>query len=355
MKGNGEPVVFTISTGAIIKAIAIVLLVLTLFTLKQLVLVILVAIVIASSIEPGVKKLISYRIPRVLAVLSIYLATIGLFAGTLFIFLPPVLDDLSAFLGKVPSLIESVESSTSFVTIPFFGASDGTGNQSVKDAIVSLRTSFTSAPEGFLKVISVIFGNILSFILVIVFSFYFAVQEKGIEEFLRLIIPVKYEDQAIDLWYRSERKIGLWMQGQLILALLVGVLVFLGLSLIGVPYALLLGLIATMFEIIPVFGPILSAVPGVALAFVGGGLTLGVITALFYLIIQQFEGHLLGPLVVGKVVGVPPLLVILSLVIGAELAGFMGILLAIPAAAILQEIVSDVRSSKSLSRDAKSA
>lgn len=355
MKSDGEPLVLTISTGSIIRVIALVLLVGALFALKQLVLVLLVAIVVASSIEPGVKKLIEYRIPRVLAVLIIYLSTIGLFAGTLFVFVPPVLDDMSAFLGKVPALIDSVETSSSLVNIPFFGASDGSSNQSLKDAITTLRSSFTSAPEGFLKVISVIFGNILSFILVIVFSFYFAVQEKGIEEFLRLIMPLRYEEQAIDLWYRSERKIGLWMQGQLILALLVGILVFLGLSLIGVPYALLLGLIATMFEIIPVFGPILSAVPGVALAFVGGGFTLAVITGLFYLIIQQFEGHLLGPLVVGKVVGVPPLMVLLSLVVGAELAGFMGILLAIPVAAFIQEIVSDVRSSKTLSRSTKNA
>lgn len=355
MKSDGEPLVLTISTGSIIRVIALVLLVGALFALKQLVLVLLVAIVVASSIEPGVKKLIQYRIPRVLAVLIIYLSTIGLFAGTLFVFVPPVLDDMSAFLGKVPALIDSVETSSSLVNIPFFGASDGSSNQSLKDAIATLRSSFTSAPEGFLKVISVIFGNILSFILVIVFSFYFAVQEKGIEEFLRLIMPLRYEEQAIDLWYRSERKIGLWMQGQLILALLVGILVFLGLSLIGVPYALLLGLIATMFEIIPVFGPILSAVPGVALAFVGGGFTLAVITGLFYLIIQQFEGHLLGPLVVGKVVGVPPLMVLLSLVVGAELAGFMGILLAIPVAAFIQEIVSDVRSSKTLSRSTKNA
>lgn len=352
---KGEHIMVTISTEAILKAILFVIGIAVLFALKQLVLVLLVAIVIASSLEPLVQKMMRYHIPRVASVLMVYFTILGAFTSILFVFLPPVLDDLSGVLGRVPALIESIETSGSLVSIPIFEGNDGAGNQSVKDAIESFRSSFSTAGEGFLRTITAIFGNVLSFVLVIVFSFYFAVQVRGIEEFLRLITPIKYEEQVIDLWYRSERKIGLWMQGQLILALLIGVFVFLGLSLLNVPYALLLGLLAMIFEIIPVFGPILAAIPGIGLAFVAGGPLLALIVACFYLVIQQFESHLLQPLVVGQVVGVPPLLVLLSLVIGAELAGFMGILLAVPVAAVVQELVSDVRRSRSLSRDPKGA
>ena len=138
------------------------------------------------------------------------------------------------------------------------------------------------------------------------------------------------------------------MQGQLLLAVIVGVLVFLGLTILGVKNALLLAVIAALFEIIPVFGPILAAVPAVALALLDGGLTLGLLVIALYVIVQQFESHLIHPLVVTRVVGVPPLLVILSIIVGAQLAGFLGILLSVPIAATIQELVKDVKAGRFL-------
>jgi len=193
-----------------------------------------------------------------------------------------------------------------------------------------------------------IFGGILSFILIVVFSFYFTVIRNGIDDFLSVITPHKYQKYILDLGDRSRNKIGLWMQGQLLLAVIVGVLVFLGLTILGVKHALLLAVVAAMFEIIPVFGPILAAVPAVALSFLDGGLTLGLLVIALYVIVQQFESHLIHPLVVTRVVGVPPLLVILSIIVGAQLAGFLGILLSVPIAATIQELVKDVKTGRFL-------
>jgi predicted PurR-regulated permease PerM len=136
------------------------------------------------------------------------------------------------------------------------------------------------------------------------------------------------------------------MQGQVLLGLLMGSFVYLGLTIIGVKYALLLAVLAAIFELIPVFGPTLAAVPAVLIGLVNGGLGVGVAIILLYVILQQFENHLLYPLVVTKVVGVPPLLVILALIIGAQLAGFLGLLLSAPMAAVIQELVKDIESRK---------
>lgn len=193
-----------------------------------------------------------------------------------------------------------------------------------------------------------IFGGVLSFILIVVFSFYFTVIRNGIDDFLSVITPQRYQKYILDLGDRSRKKIGLWMQGQLLLAVIVGVLVFLGLTILGVKNALLLAVIAALFEIIPVFGPILAAVPAVALALLDGGLTLGLLVIALYVIVQQFESHLIHPLVVTRVVGVPPLLVILSIIVGAQLAGFLGILLSVPIAATIQELVKDVKAGRFL-------
>ena len=163
------------------------------------------------------------------------------------------------------------------------------------------------------------------------------------DDFLKVVTPVKNHAHILDLWRRSQRKIGLWMQGQLILGLVVGVLVYLFLAILGVKYALTLALFAAIFELIPVFGPILAAVPAVIVALGTGGTSLAVWVILVYIIIQQFENHLIYPLVVTKVVGVPPLLVILALIVGMKLAGFLGIILSVPAAAIIQEFVVDLQ------------
>ncbi len=132
------------------------------------------------------------------------------------------------------------------------------------------------------------------------------------------------------------------MQGQLVLAVIVGVLLYLGLSILGVEYALLLAVLAAVFELIPVFGQFLAAIPAIAVAFVGGGPSLALLVIGLYLVVQQFEAHLIYPVVVKKVVGVPPLLVILALLVGYELAGFLGILLSVPIAGAVQEFVTDI-------------
>jgi predicted PurR-regulated permease PerM len=136
------------------------------------------------------------------------------------------------------------------------------------------------------------------------------------------------------------------MQGQLLLALLVGVMVYLGLTVFGVKNAIFLAVLAAFLETIPLFGPILSAIPAVAVAYADGGLNLALIVAGLYLIIQQFENHLVYPLVVKKIVGVPPILVILALVIGWKLAGFLGLLLSVPVATTLMEYFSDMEKDK---------
>jgi predicted PurR-regulated permease PerM len=115
---------------------------------------------------------------------------------------------------------------------------------------------------------------------------------------------------------------------------------------LGVPHALVLAVITALFEIVPVFGPILSAIPAIAVAFAAGGLSLGLITIALYVIAQQFENHLIYPLVVTRVVGVPPILVIIALIVGAQLAGFLGIILSVPAVATLQELVRDYESGR---------
>ena len=112
---------------------------------------------------------------------------------------------------------------------------------------------------------------------------------------------------------------------------------------IGVEYALALAVLAGLFELIPLFGPILAAIPAIALAFLADGPTTALIVLAFYIVIQQFENQLIYPLVVKKVVGVPAIIVIVALIAGGTLAGFFGMLLSVPIAAILMELFTDMQ------------
>lgn len=325
----------SITTGTIFKIVLLLALIWTLITLRHLVLVVLTAIVIASSVEPAIRLLMKYKLSRTLSVLAVYLFFFSLFFGFIYFFIPPVLAEMVTLLSTFPTYVEGLQG-TPIPGLPTIESAF---------AVPQLLTQLTDILRGFstntFSAASAIFGGALSFILILVFSFYFAVSETGIDDFLRVVTPKKNQRYVLDLWKRSQYKIGLWMQGQLLLGVIVGLLVYLGLVILGVPYALVLAVLAGLFELIPVFGPVLSAVPGVGLAFVSGGITLALIVLALYVIIQQFENHLIYPLVVTKVVGVPPLLVILALIVGAQLAGFLGIILSVPIAAVIQEFVND--------------
>lgn len=327
-----------ITAGSIVMVFLFGILAALLWFLRDIVLIVLTAVVIASAMEPGIVALGRWRINRVFSVILIYLAVFAVFSGILFFFIPPLVADAVNFISRLPSLLAgfSLAQATGGL-LP-----DITSQFASPDFLANLSQSFSGATGGIINTVSTFFGGVTSFILIVVFSFYFSVQETGVDDFLRVVTPTRHQAYVLHLWKRSQDKIGKWMQGQLILGVIVGVLLYLGLTILGVPNALLLAVLAAVFELIPVFGQILAAIPAVAIGFVDGGVTGMLLVAGLYMVVQQFEAHLIYPVVVKKVVGVPPLLVILSLIIGAKLAGFLGILLSVPIAGAIQELVADI-------------
>jgi predicted PurR-regulated permease PerM len=186
-------------------------------------------------------------------------------------------------------------------------------------------------------------------VLIILISFYLSIQEKGIENFLQIIIPVKYDTYAVDLWSRSSHKIGLWVRGQMVVGFVVGVLIYLILSLLGIEYALLLALIAGVMEMVP-YGIWVALIPAFAFSYLSSGVSSAFMVTGAYLIVHQFEVFLFAPLIIKKIVGLSPIVIILSVLIGFELGGFWGAILAIPVAVIVMEFLSDVEKDKILAR-----
>jgi predicted PurR-regulated permease PerM len=350
MKDN-ETQIWTISTGTFIRAAAVVGAIALAYVLRDLILVMMTSVIIASAVEPAARALSSFRIPRVVSVLAIYVLFFVILFSVLYIFIPPLfleISDIAAGLPKAANVFDFIDPTLD----PLSAISGGLATSiSLQEIVTKIQDFIASQSTGILDTTTSLFGSAFSLILIIVISFYLVVQEDGIDNFIRLVVPLNKEAYVLGLWRRSQQKIGQWMKGQLLLGLIVGLLVYLGLTIFQIKYALVLAIIAAVFELIPFFGPILSAVPAVLLGFSIGPVQ-GVMVAGLYLVIQQFENHLIYPLVVRKIVGMPPIIAIIALIIGAQLAGFIGLILAAPVAMILLELLSDYSKKKHVFRQA---
>lgn len=332
-----------ITTGTIIRIFLLALLVIFLYFVRDILAIFLFAVVIASAVEPIAHWVKRYHIPRVLTVLAIYLIAFSFLGIAFYLIIPTLFSESLDFVNNLPSVLAGKTGiQTLFGIAPNLPeALSGTLIQ----LFIGLQNSIGKFAAGFFQATTIIFGGVFSLVLIVVISFYLSVQEQGIEKFLRIVTPIQYEKYVLDLWSRSQQKIGRWLQGQVLLGMLVGVLVFLGLEIIGVKYALMLAILAFICEIIPIFGPIIAATPAVAISFLQSP-TLALEVVILYIIVQQFESHLIYPVVVRKIVGVPSILVIMAMIVGGKLGGILGILLSIPISAVITEFLNDIETKK---------
>jgi predicted PurR-regulated permease PerM len=340
---------FSISTGTMIRAVLVVLCIYLLWVLRDLVLVILTSVVIASFIESAVIRMKKFKIGRVSSVVILYVVSISLLAGIFYLFAPLLITEVYNFSGFLSSYIPDNVFVTYFQNEAFSGAKDIVNNLAHSLSLTTLLTTskafIGNLSGGFFQTLSVAFGSIFNVILIFIISFYLSIQEKGIENLLRILVPIKYVDYTVDVWNRSRRKIALWMRGQMLLGLLVMVLTYLVLSIMGIQYALLLAIISGVMELIP-YGIIIAIIPAIFFSYMTNGLASSLMVAGAYLIIHQFEAFLFSPLIIRKVVGLSPIVVILAALVGFELGGFWGLILAIPLAIIFMELLGDIEKNR---------
>ncbi len=338
-----------ISTGTIVRFFLVAVGFLLIWFLRDLLLVVLTAVVVASFVESAVPFFRKIRVSRVVGVVVLYLVSILLLALLFYLFAPLLITEIYNFSVFLSSYIPDSPIINYFKNEAFSGAKDIIGSLSRDfsfSALISTSNTFiTNISGGFFQAISVAFGSIFNAILIVLISFYLAIQEKGIEKFLRIILPVEHEGYVVDLWERSRLKIALWMKGQMLLAVIVTVLTYLMLSIMGIQYALLLSIIAGVMELVP-YGILVALVPAISFSYLSGGISSALMVAGAYIILHEFEVFLLSPLVIKGVVGLSPLVVILSVLIGFELGGFWGLVLAIPVAVFVLEFMSDLEKKK---------
>jgi len=344
MKIANNTINVTLSNKSLMNVLFFVVTVALLLKLSDLVLVVLTSIVLASFVRIASQKFRNYHIPKLVSVIGLYVTGFLILSGVFYFFVPVLIIELSKLIPFIASILPgsidltTIEGAKNVAT----SITDGSVLPNVAEQLRNLIVSFSG---GFFSVVSNLFGNIVNVVLIIVISFYLSLAEDGIETFLKIVTPKKHEEYAINLWHRSQRKIAYWLKGQMIMGLIIGLVTFIGLTLIGVEYALLLSVVAAIFELVP-FGMILAAIPAISLGFASGGLSLALVIAGFYIITQQLEAYILQPIIMRRVTGVSPIVVILSVLIGFQLAGFWGLVLAIPVAVTILEYIKDRENKK---------
>lgn len=343
-----ENITISISSGTIVRVLGWTAVFAGLFYINDFIIALLVAVVLASSVEMPVRKFVRLGVPRALAVTGLFLILLLTIAAIVLLFIPPIADDIARFIKTLPSLLESVR---------IFGRDLGLKDLSLmmqqlsqdisKGQILTVLKNIFMGSGSFFATTSVVIGSLFNFLLTFVLAFYLALEENGVHKFLRIIVPKNKEEYVADLWARAQRKIGLWMQGQLLLSFLVSLLVYIPMLVLSMPYATLLAILAFFGELIPMVGLTIATIPALIIAWAHGGLPLLGIVALVYFVISQLEGNVLYPKVMNKMVGVPSIIVLVALVIGAKFAGIWGMILAVPLAAIVMELINDIDKRKS--------
>ena len=339
-----------ISNRSIIKVILWILFFYGLYFFRSIVFVLFLSVIIASVVDRFVNFLKRFKIPRLISVAFFYIFSLGFIFLIFYFFLPVAIDYIGSTIKKLPEFLNNLNSlkysSVKFLNANRMSAFSSFANNLNTDELANIAQNKILSTGGIIASTSSVIGFLVNFILTLVISFYISIKERGIRDFLRLISPRKYENYIESLVERSQRKISNWFLGQIVSAFCVSVLVYITLIILGIPFAFSVSLLAFIFELLPILGIVSASVPALFLAWNIGGISLMFITLICFAVISQISSYFIYPKIVGKMAGVPTIMIIVSVIMGAMIAGFWGALIAIPISTIIMEILEDYRKKK---------
>lgn len=309
-----------ISSKTVIFVAAFGILLWILFHILDIILLFFVAFILMSALNPLVERLRRWKVPKILAVLVVFLLTLGGIISLLTAGLSPLVSQTSNLVQRLGETINSLLQTNI-----------------VDQSVIQQEVSKFSA-----QVVSItldVFKNLISWVSVLVVTIYMLFDREKMENYVTSFFGER-QDKVKSLLRKIEDKLGAWLHGQLLLSAVVGILVYIGLVILGVEFALPLAIIAGLLEVVPVIGPIISAIPAILVGLTVSPLFAALIGGL-YLAVQQIENQIIVPQVMKRAVGLNPLLVILAVSVGGRLLGIAGALLAVPIAVVIQLIVQE--------------
>lgn len=317
-----ESINLDISYRTIFKVIFAVAVAVFLFLIHQIILALFAAFVISTVTSPLADFFEKKKIPRVLTASMIYIAILILVGLLFFAITPSLIKEISALALRFPQYI--TENIAKYPILEQYNIRENI------DKIVLSISGFLKAQSFsfFISTISAL-GNLFYIFLVLAVSFYLTIERNLLKRYFKKIVHRDHHENLIEIFDEIEFKMGKWFVGQIVLSFITGVAIFLGLSILGVPFALSLAVLAAILRFIPFLGALISDAFGILIALLSSPM-LGVAAFLMYYIIQQIEAYILIPLVMRQTVGLNPVIVITAVISGGKIGGVSGALLAIP-------------------------
>lgn len=321
------PTKIDISYRTVLFITVFVLSLLIVYLIRDLLIIIFVGLILMSALSPFVNFFQRRKIPKGLGIAITYIIIISAVIAVLASIVPTVVEQSNKLINVLPPLAGQLFDS------PYIDKN-------------IFQSELTALSKNAFSITLSAFNNFLGTIFLLVLTFYLLLEKENLETRTALLFGSS-QGRVKKLIIDIEEKLGSWLRGQLFLSVLIAVLSYIGLIMLGIPFALPFAILAGILEVVPVMGPIISALPPMLLALtISPVLAAGV--AVMFLVIQQLESHIIVPQVMKRAVGLNPLIVILAIAIGSRLLGLAGALLAVPIAVVLEIIAVEVIAGKKI-------
>lgn len=334
MTKQNSRVTLDISWSALFKILAVVGGLFAAYLLREVLIMLFVVFIFVAAVNPTIKTLQKYM-SRSLAVTFFYVMLLLAISLIGYLFLPRFIEQMEVLAKAFPAFIDRIRPLVE-------GFQTGQGTNLVDQVLNSVSSALNSFGGDAFSGIAHFFNSLLLALIGTVISFYLLLEEKNAREFLHQILPRKQYPAIYQTLRKISTQLGAWIRGQLVVMLFVALLNAIVYTIIGIPSPLPLGIWAGLGELIPYLGPYIGVLPGFALAIASGNILQVILVAVInYFAIQQFQAFYITPRVMSKAVGLSPVLVIIAIVVGINLFGIFGALVALPCAAIVSVLVDE--------------
>jgi len=324
--------ILDISWGTILKISLAFISFYILYLIRDILVWLIFALIVSVLFNPAIDFLYRRRLPRVLAIIFVYVAIFGILGLVIYWIAPIFVSEVQCFSQFFSQYFEKIAPPLKGLGMEAF--------ESMESFTATFQGWLTKASASIFSAIAAIFGGIFSTITIFTIAIFLSLEEKGVEKAIALITPKKYEASVLTLWEKSQQKVAGWFGARILCCVFVGLASFFTLKLFNVNYAVSLGLFAGVMDIIPILGPLFAGIIITVFAALDSWIK-ALFVLIVFILIQQIEGNILTPTLTKKFVGLPPVLVLISLAIGAKLLGILGAILAIPLGGIIYEFLRD--------------
>lgn len=330
MSNAENKVVFEVSVSSLIKIVIFGFFLWLLYLVRDILVLLLVVAVITVALEPFVERLEKDHVPRSFSVIVLYLALLAILGAVVYFVVPPVANQIRELTINLPYYSSRV---SEFNISSVF---------SISEVLDNISSQLSGAATSVVTTLISIFGGVVSAVVVFALTYYSLVEKDGVRRLFSVFVPVSHKQKLYQTIQKVSVKLGDWLRGQVLLMLIIGIVDGTILTALGIEYALTLGLLAAVLEIVPVIGPIIATLAAVFVAFASGVALWKILLLIaLFVLVQQVENHILVPKIMQKAVGLSPVVTIIAILVGAKLLGIGGAILAVPVAAGIQVFLNE--------------